>query len=183
MTTSLPEFGYTRWGLDIVRHAEPLDTRTPNAQAPRARSIARNNGVALTLDGRVVRALVQRGGQASVAHLEFAPMPHATAATLGTLLGTTTILDDDIHQRATAGGFEVGTRLDNCDCSCSARTERCVHILAALYALAAHVDADPHAALTLQGYGSDDVAESEDAEVRAPHWIPLSAVDVSGFFG
>ena len=81
MTSTPAEFGFTRWGAEIVRLAEPISARGPNASAPRARSVARNGGVTLTVDGRSVSGLVQRGGEASMAHLEFDAMSPATATT------------------------------------------------------------------------------------------------------
>ena len=58
-------FGFTTWGADLVRIAEPISASTPNTHAPRARMIARNGGVGLEIDGRQVTARIHRGGEAS----------------------------------------------------------------------------------------------------------------------
>lgn len=183
---STNEFGYTVWGADVVRIAEPVTARMPNSMAPRARSIARNNGVTLTIEGRLVTALVHRGETASVAHIEFRPMSAATAVVLTNFLSTELLSTDgephaDIHRMAADAGHPTRPVLDNCDCSCPARTTMCVHVLAALYALAAQVDTDPQIVLRIQDFGVG-APEPERTE-RSPHWTPLTAVDPATYFG
>ncbi|WAC55742.1 hypothetical protein [Gordonia sp. SL306] len=176
------EFGYTPWGADLVRIAEPIATREPNRWAPRARSIARNNGVDLTVDGRLVKAVVHRGADASVAHIEFGQMPPATARAVGELIGSAGEPDEEVHRNATGSGHHPGPVIDNCDCSCTARSTMCVHVLATLYALAAAIDLDPRIALRLQDFGDRPGAALEDDAV-IPQWIPLTAFDSRSYYG
>ncbi|WP_055475856.1 SWIM zinc finger family protein [Gordonia sp. HS-NH1] len=191
MTAGPPaEFGFSRWGAEIVRLAEPISTRSPNQLAPRARSVARNGGVTLTVDGRSVSGLVQRGGEASVAHLEFGPMTSATASALRELLGASTEPTDDMYHRLVEAAAWSPAGLDVADCSCRARGDRCLHILATLYALAAAVDREPALALRLRDFegsldgSSVDAAPDPDAPSSRipPRWSALTAFDVRDYW-
>lgn len=146
-------FGFTTWGADLVRIAEPISASTPNTHAPRARMLARNGGVTLQFDGGRVTALVHSGASASVAHLEFAPMAPAVAP-IREELGSRTEPDDAVHAALIARGLRPAPVLDAADCSCTARSTMCVHVLAAAYALATLVDHEPVTALTIQTYGA-----------------------------
>lgn len=177
MTT---EFGFTAWGADIVRIAEPIEASTPNTSAPRARSIARNGGVTVNVDGRQVTAHVHRGGSASIAHLEIAAMDASVMAALREEIGTRTEPDDAVHAALRARGLRPQTTLEAADCSCSARARMCVHVLAALYAFAAVVD---HSPATLIGMQSGDATPDNAApDAPAPRWTPVAALDVRDYF-
>ena len=183
------EFGFTTFGAGLVRIAEPISAKLPNKHAPRARMIARGGGVALELDGRQVTARVHRGGSASIAHLEFAAMAPATAGALREALGTRPEPDDAVHAAVRAAGHDPAPALEAADCSCTARTTMCVHVLAALYALAVLVDNEPNTVLALQGYGTGasgaavtDAGADGAAERPAPRWIPLTVVDARNYF-
>lgn len=180
------EFGYTRWGMDWVRLAEPLRQTRPDPLLPRARSIARNDGVRPEWEGRIVRAHIHRGGQASVVHIELAPLPRAALTALPALVGAErTLLTDEMHTAVLAAGIPVAPEPTAIDCSCSARTARCLHVLATFYALARRVDEDPRLSLDLQGYGHPEhnAAPGESGgESDAPRWVPLNTLDPAAFF-
>ncbi|WP_143965479.1 hypothetical protein [Gordonia zhaorongruii] len=182
MTT--PEFGFTAWGADIVRIAEPITTSTPNVLAPRARRIARNDGVTLAVDGRQVTAHVHRGGQASVAHLEMTTMDGAVATAARELMGPRTEPDDAVHAALRERGLHPAPSIEAADCSCRARTMMCVHVLAALYALASLIDHEPSTVLTIQSFRTaDSVPAGDVAQSRPiPRWTPLAALDVRGYY-
>ncbi|OUC76196.1 SWIM zinc finger family protein [Gordonia lacunae] len=190
MTGSPAEFGFSRWGAEIVRLAEPIATRSPNPLAPRARSVARNGGVTLTIDGRSVSGLVQRGGDASMAHLEFDPMTSVTASALRDLLGPSTEPTDDMHRRVVEAAAWSAADLDVADCSCRARGDRCLHILATLYALAAAIDREPALALRLRGFEepldgapADSPSDAGGPTGRTPpRWSALTAFDVRDYW-
>lgn len=184
MTTTPAEFGFSAWGAEIVRLAEPLSTRTPNPLAPRARSIARNGGVTLTVDGRHVEGLVQRGGEASVAHLEFSAMTSTTAVVLRDLLGSSAEPSDEVHRRLKESGAWSPAVLDVTDCSCRARGDRCLHILAGLYAVAAAVDRQPSLALELRDFRAATDDSPTDSGTCSPgsRWVSLTAFDVADYY-
>ncbi|MFJ1456619.1 hypothetical protein [Nocardia sp. N2S4-5] len=177
------DFGYTAWGRDWVRLAEPLSVTRPEPLLPRARRIARNDdGVELEIGGRTVRAAIHRGAQASVTHVELAPLPAARIAAITAHLPPGTAeLSDDVHETLRAAGISVAPRLLNSDCSCSARKSRCLHLLATCYALARRVDENPWLALDLQGYR--DTAAPGDSDTAPPRWTPLETIDPATFFG
>lgn len=175
------EFGYTAWGMDWVRLAEPLRQTRPDTLLPRARSIARNNGVQTTIEGHVIRATIHRGGQASVTHLEVAPLPRSATVAIAEIIPDTTVLTDDMHRALVTAGTSPAPVLAGTDCSCSARSARCVHVLAVYYDLARRVDEDPRLALDLQGYFRA-APQDPATPVEAPRWTPLNALDPADYF-
>lgn len=168
------EFGFTRFGADVVRLAEPLTGTTPNAAAPRARSLARHRAVTVTIEGRIVTGRVQRAEQASVARLEFAPMAPSTATALIAAMGDATEPDDAVYAQLPGSALTPG--LAAADCSCRGRGERCLHILATLYALATVIDHEPRTVLGL--YDITATTASTDA---APRWVSLGSLDVADY--
>ncbi|WP_067813390.1 SWIM zinc finger family protein [Nocardia inohanensis] len=179
------DFGYTRWGKDWVRLAEPLKQSKPEPLLPRARSIARNGAVQLVIDGNTVRANLHRGSEASVTHLEFAPFGHATVEALHAVIPAGALtLGDELREAVSAAGIKVTPELVASDCSCRARNARCLHLYAALYAIVLRVDENPWLALDLQGYRSGGVAEADGEEaIAAPRWTPIDTLDPVAYFG
>ncbi|BDT90142.1 MULTISPECIES: SWIM zinc finger family protein [Nocardia] len=175
------EFGYTAWGMDWVRLAEPLRQTRPDPLLPRARSIARNNGVLATVEGRVVRATIHRGGQASVTHLEVAPLSRQTITAVAGIVPDLPVPTDDMHRAITAAGISIAPVLAGADCSCAARKARCVHVLAVYYEMARQVDEDPRLGLAIQGY-FDAVPRDADESTPQARWTPISALDPQRFF-
>ncbi|WP_280247833.1 SWIM zinc finger family protein [Nocardia abscessus] len=175
------EFGYTPWGMDWVRLAEPLRQTRPDPLLPRARSIARNNGVQAVVEGQVVRATIHRGGQASLTHVEVAPLPRKTIAAIAGIVPDPAVLTDEAHRALGAAGVSLAPRLAGTDCSCTARSPRCVHVLAVYYEMARQVDENPRLALAVQGYFA---ATPQDCDESAPaaRWTPISALDPRRFF-
>ena len=62
MSSVTAEFGYTPWGRDFLRIAEPTDVTKPEPLLPRARSLARNAMTDVRVEGRLIRGTVVRGG-------------------------------------------------------------------------------------------------------------------------
>ncbi|MEV0462625.1 hypothetical protein AB0I30_18855 [Nocardia tengchongensis] len=179
------EFGYTAWGRDWVRLAEPLRLTKPEPLLPRARSIARNNGVRIELEGTVVRAHIHRGNEASITHLELTSFPRTTIDTIAAVVPADALtLSDDLHTAVVAAGISVTPILAATDCSCRARNARCLHMLAACYAVVRLIDETPWLALDLQGYRSTPpAAEAPDTPVSIARWTPIDALDPATFFG
>ncbi|MFE3228722.1 hypothetical protein [Nocardia sp. NPDC059228] len=178
------EFGYTAWGKDWVRLAEPLSLTKPEPLLPRARSIARNNGVRTEVEGTVVRAHIHRGSEASVTHLELTSFPRATIDAIAAVVPADTLtLGDELHAAVIAAGISVTPILASTDCSCRARNARCLHMLATCYAVVRLIDENPWLALDLQGYRSAPPATDTDAPVSVPRWTPIDALDPAVYFG
>ncbi|WP_433632916.1 hypothetical protein [Nocardia sp. CA-120079] len=175
------EFGYTAWGMDWVRLAEPLRQTRPDSLLPRARSIARNSGVQASIEGRIVRAAIHRGGQASVTHLEFAPLSRSAITAISEIIPDTTVLTDEMHRALVDAGISPAPDPAGTDCSCSARTARCVHVLAVFYDMARRVDENPRLALEIQGY-FQAAPQDSTVPVESPRWTPINALDPAGYF-
>ncbi|WP_225726684.1 MULTISPECIES: SWIM zinc finger family protein [unclassified Nocardia] len=176
------EFGYTAWGKDWLRLAEPLRQDRPDPLLPRARSVARNNGVPATVDGRIVRVTIHRGSQASVTHLEIAPLPRATVTAIATLIPDTTVLTDEMYRMLRDADISPAPAIASTDCSCSARNPRCLHLLALLYEITRRVDQNPRLALELQGY-FEAAQDDSDIPVEMPQWVPINSLDPAEYFG
>ncbi|UFS97122.1 hypothetical protein [Nocardia huaxiensis] len=177
------DFGYTAWGKDWVRLAEPLKVTRPDPLLPRARRIARLGEVRLEIDGVHVRASIHYGAKASVTYLELTPLPAATVQAIAEVIPADALtLADELHTALRAAGITVAPVLANVDCSCSARTPRCIHLLVTCYTLALRVDETPWLALDLQGYRLPRTGEEQPAGVPAPRWTPLSTLDPMTFF-
>jgi uncharacterized Zn finger protein len=175
------EFGYSAWGMDWVRLAEPLRQTRPDPLLPRARSIARNHGVQATIEGRIVRGAIHRGGQASVTYVEMAPLPRAAITAIAETIPDPTVLTDEMHRALVTAGTSPAPALTSTDCSCSARTARCVHVLAVFYEIARRVD-QSRVALELQGY-FQAAQEDSAAPVESPRWVPINTLDPADYFG
>ncbi|NNH71136.1 hypothetical protein HLB23_14885 [Nocardia uniformis] len=176
------EFGYTIWGMDWVRLAEPISLTKPEPLLPRARSIARNGGVETEIENTMVRATIHRGSEASVTYLEFAPLPSADIRTIAGLVPAGALsLADELHGAILGAGVTLAPTLASVDCSCRARTERCVHMLATCYTLARQVDENPWLALDLRGYRTGGSAE-DPVEVPVSRWTPLDTLDPAAYF-
>ncbi|MDO3649010.1 hypothetical protein [Nocardia mangyaensis] len=174
------EFGYTAWGRDWVRLAEPIRQTRPEPLLPRARSIARNHGVRTEIEARTVRAHLHRGGQASIAHVEVAPLTRGAVTAIARTIPDPRVLTDEMHRSLLDAGHSPAPTLVSTDCSCSARTDRCVHVLAVLYTIAWQVDENPCLALELQGYF--DATADTDIPVAEARWTSLHSLDPSEFF-
>ncbi|MFH9420521.1 hypothetical protein [Streptomyces sp. NPDC017529] len=178
------DFGYTRWGKDWLRLAEPLRQTRPDPQLPRARRIARDGGVRVTIDGRFVRAVIHRGRTTAVANIEVAPMSQETKAGIARRLsGTRPVLTDELYRAITDAGHPPAPTLTGVDCSCTADTSRCVHVLAVYYEMAQRVDDDPRIALDIQGFFRTS-SESTDVSTTAvpQRWVPLNTLDPADYF-
>jgi len=180
------EFGYTAWGRDWVRLAEPLRQTRPDPKLPRARSIARNSGVLTEIEGGIVRAHIHRGGQASVTHLELEPLSRTTITTIADVLTPEpALLTDDMHRAVLAAGINPAPVLASVDCSCSARNARCLHVVATIYEMARRVDENPRLTLEVQGYDTEATARAQDMDsstTEPPRWTPLSSLDPTTYF-
>ncbi|MFI9510372.1 hypothetical protein [Nocardia sp. NPDC052566] len=174
------DFGYTAWGRDWARLAEPLRQTRPEPLLPRARSIVRNFGVQATIEGRIVRATIHRGNQASVTYLEVSPLPRASAAAIAQAIPDTTVLTDEMHRAVVAAGISLAPVLASTDCSCSARTPRCLHVLSVFYDIARRVDEDPRVALELQGFFQ--AAQDDSPAPAESRWTPIYTLDPAAYF-
>jgi uncharacterized Zn finger protein len=175
------EFGYTRWGMDWVRLAEPLRITRPEPLLPRARSVARSGGVRTEIEGPAIRASIHRGNQASVTHVEATPLSRAEITAISALIpGGTVELGDAEHTAIANAGISLAPPLCVTDCSCSARTPRCLHFLATCYTVARMIDENPWLALDLRGFRST----SEDSTpAPPPRWTPIDMLDPVTYFG
>lgn len=178
------DFGYTAWGKDWVRLAESLRQTRPDPQLPRARRIARDGGVQVTIDGRIVRAVIHRGGKVSVANIEVAPMSQEAIVGISRqLCGVRPVLTDELYRAITDAGHPPAPTLVGVDCSCSADTPRCIHVLAVYYEMARRVDDDPRIALDIQDFfrASSDSTEVSTAVVPQ-RWIALNSLNSADYF-
>lgn len=178
------DFGYTAWGRDWVRLAQPLRQSRPNPALPRARKLARAGGVRVTIAGRIVRGVVERGRTTSTACIEVAPMPRETiAAITDQWCGARPVLTDEVHRAIAEAGHPPAPILASVDCSCSDGTGGCIHVLAVYYEMARRVDDDPRIALDIQEFSRSSSARTRVSTAASPQrWIALNALDPAAYF-
>ncbi|MDX3194136.1 hypothetical protein PV458_37565 [Streptomyces sp. MN03-5084-2B] len=178
------DFGFTAWGRDWVRLAQPLRQTRPNPALPRARKLARAGGVQITIDGRVVRGIVRRSSTTSVTRIEVAPMSQEAVAGITTRLsGPRPVLTDEVHRVITEAGHSPAPVVESVDCSCSAGTGNCLHVLAIYYEMARRVDDDPRIALDVQEFSRAAPAGTRPTAAASPQrWVALNALDPAHYF-
>ncbi|GIJ70647.1 SWIM zinc finger family protein [Virgisporangium ochraceum] len=176
------EFGATPWGRAWVRTVEPT-TGPPNTLLPRARSLARNHAVTLSVTAGRVDATVAVTGTTHRAHLHVPLWTEQTVeAALRLVAGHGDAVAGDLPDAVEAEfrrhGIAVAVRPDECTSGCDCRTRRrpCVHVLATVYALAQCVDERPAVLLDLFTSGAATPARSTD-------WIALTDLDAAHFYG
>jgi uncharacterized Zn finger protein len=177
-----PEFGATAWGRAWVRTIERTD-RPPNPLLPKARSLARNQAVTLSVTpGRVDADVVDRGAAHRV-RIDVPRWPEPTRAEAARLVAdaghrglATGDLPDAIEAQLRGRGIATAAtpEADTSGCDCRTRRRPCVHVLAAVYALAQLVDERPALAVELRS-----------VEVAAPssEWIPVTHLHATAFYG
>ncbi|EIV92160.1 SWIM zinc finger-containing protein [Frankia sp. QA3] len=178
------DFGYLMWGRDWVRFAEPLRQTRPDPQLPRARRMARDGKVQVTIDGGIVRAVVEHGRKPSVVTIEVAPMSREAIVEISRRLsGVQLALTDELYRAITDAGHPPAPALAGVDCSCPADTSRCIHVLAVYYAMAQRVDDDPRVTLDVQGYFRTSSESAEAFTAATPRrWIALNALNPADYF-
>lgn len=181
------DFGYTVWGRDWVRLAEPLSQTRPDPQLPRARGLARDGHVQVTIDGGTVHAVVRHGRNTLQADIEIAPMPKEASDEISRRLsGGQPALTDDLYRALVDAGHPFAPKLVGVGCSCPAGTPRCVHVLAVFYDMARRIDDDPRTALDVRGFfrAPADTSNTTAASTAATpqRWIALNALDLGEYF-
>lgn len=178
------DFGYTLWGKDWVRFAEPLLQSRPDPRLPRARRIARDGKVRVTIDGPSVHAVVHHGRSTPAVSMEVAQMSQEAMVGISRRLsGVRPALTDELYCALADEGHRPVPNLDSVDCSCSADTSRCIHVLAVYYDMALRIDDDPRIALEIQGFfraPSNNTARPTAATQQ--RWIALNTLKPADYF-
>lgn len=149
------EFGVTAWGREWTRLAQPTKITRPNPAIPRARSLARNDGVDdLVLTAGSVTASFAGKKDSHVTltcPLWDARQAAAAAEVVGTAGGD---LPDALHAELLERGVAIAPSADDVapTCDCAQRARPCVHILATYFEVARRLDENPRLALALRGF-------------------------------
>ncbi|AOS63618.1 hypothetical protein [Actinoalloteichus hymeniacidonis] len=187
----IAEYGATVWGKAWLRTVETTSVTTSNALLPRARSLVRNDAVTvLTIGPGLVEAevLVKSGVQR--VRIELAVWAAPVRAEADRLIGAAReqhaglaagdlpdSLAEDLRRHAVPVAVPAQEQLVRC--SCPARTPRCVHVLACLYALVQRIDEEPVLAVVLRSPGT----AVADTPTAPPDRILLADIEVAGFYG
>ncbi|OZF41026.1 hypothetical protein CH294_02315 [Rhodococcus sp. 14-2483-1-1] len=177
------DFGYTAWGRDWVRLAQPLRVTRPDPRLPRARALAKGGNVEVTISAGKIRGAVEHGRTTPEVSIEVAPMPSPALNIISTQLqGTRTILTDEMYSECTDRGHPPVPTLTRVECTCSDSTGRCVHVLAVFYDMARRIDDDPRLALDIQDFVRA-TSGSTQGDAAVPHrWIALDGLDPADYF-
>jgi uncharacterized Zn finger protein len=177
------EFGATPWGRVWLRTVESTAMAAPNPLLPKARSLARNHAVAVTVetnrlvaDVTVYRVQIDLppwsdDKQGEAARLTVKALADNRGLAVGDLPDT---LEADFRHHGI--GLAVGLDEQVAVCDCRTRKRPCVHILATIYAFSLLVDERPALAIELRS-STVDIAMPGD-----PDWIPLVDLDPGTFY-
>lgn len=188
-TTPQPAaFGSTPWGKDWIRRVEPIAVTRPNPMLPRARSLVRNDAVAV--DHNKVgefRCVVSAGKKSETAVLS---LPRYSATERKSLLrilarhtrggATSGDLPDEVHAELIASKLSPVPDATEASCTCSGRIDPCLHVTAATYAVGLIVDQMPTSALAARGVDLSATSGPADFPRR---WMSIESLDSTAFFG
>lgn len=170
-----------------LRTVERTD-EMPNPLLPKARSIARNQRVALDVAPGLVTAAVSDDGKIATVRVELPTWPddigetalshvrQSKASNPGALAGD---LSDSLADDLVEAGVPIAVSLNEAVATCDCRTRKrpCAHILATIYALTLRIDERPHLAVELR------TGRTANAEPVDPGWIPLTQIAPATFYG
>lgn len=174
------EFGVTLWGRGWLRVVEPISA-VPDSKLPSARRLARDIDEDLRIEPGRVAALIE----AERVEIEVPTWTDAEREVIDRLVESSGVrasagdLPDALVGELRSAGIEVACRPEElrANCSCRSRTEKCRHVLAAIYAVVLLVDQQPTRAVTLRSPRSERVQALID-----PDWISLDEVEADRFF-
>ncbi|MCO1581183.1 SWIM zinc finger family protein [Crossiella sp. SN42] len=175
----IAEHGVTAWGHAWLRTVEPTRVTRPNPSLPRARNLARGDGIT---DLTMAPGLLTAGSGQYRVRIEIPLWPAEPAALAAKLLADLPPslvlgdLPDSLAAELRAHDIDIAPPPEELTphCDCRDRRPLCVHVLAALYALVQAVDERPALAVELRGV---------TATTTDPDWIPVSELSVAGFYG
>lgn len=188
-TTPQPAtFGSTPWGKDWIRRVEPIAVIRPNPMLPRARSLVRNDAVAV--DSSKIggfRCVVSAGKKVEIAQVSVPRYGAAERKSVLRILARYTRggiasgdLRDEVHAELVARKLPPVPDTCETSCTCSGRIQPCLHVTAATYAISLIADQIPMSALAVRGVDLTATSTSTDSPRR---WMPIESVDATAFFG
>lgn len=177
------DFGYTLWGRDWVRLAQPLRVTRPDPRLPRARALAHSTKVEVTISAGRIRGTVEHGRTTPEVRIEVAPMSSPALNIVTTQLrGSRTILTDEMYRVCAERGHPPLPTLTRVECTCSDSTGRCVHVLAVFYAVARRIDDDPRLALDIQAFVCPSTDSTREDAAVPQRWTTLDHLDPADYF-
>ena len=170
------DFGYTAWGRDWVRLAQPLRVTRPDPRLPRARALAKGGKVEVTIGAGKIRGTVEHGRTTREVSIEVAPLSGPALSLIGTQART--VLTDEMYRECTELGHPPVPVLTHVECSCPDSSGRCLHVLAVFYDMAQRIDDDPRLALDVlaPSHGTHETAAVPQ------RWTALAALDPAEYF-
>jgi uncharacterized Zn finger protein len=188
-TTPQPAaFGSTPWGKDWIRRVEPIAVTRPNPMLPLARSLVRNDAVAV--DPSKIgefRCVVSAGKKVETAVISLPRYGAGERKLVLRILArltrggiTSGDLPDEVHAELVASTLPPVPDATETSCTCSGRTDPCLHVTAATYAVSLIVDQMPASALAARGIDLSATTASTDFPRR---WMPIVSVDAAAFYG
>ncbi|OZC70819.1 hypothetical protein CH251_16950 [Rhodococcus sp. 06-462-5] len=167
---------------------EPIAVTRPNPTLPRARSLVRNEAVALD-HNRIgeFRCVVSAGKKIETAVLSLPRYSERERKSVLRIVArhtrggvTSGDLPDEVHAELIASKLSPVPEATETSCTCSGRIEPCLHVTAATYAISLIVDQMPTSALAVRGVDLAAAITSKDVPRR---WMPIDNLDGTAFFG
>lgn len=89
-------------------------------------------------------------------------------------------LPDEVHAELVARKLPPVPDTCETSCTCSGRTQPCLHVTAATYAISLIADRIPMSALAVRGVDLTATSTSTDSRRR---WMPIESVDATALYG
>lgn len=170
------DFGYTAWGRDWVRLAQPLRVTRPDPRLPRARALAKGGKVEVAIGAGSIRGTVAHGRTTPEVSIDVAPISELASSTIG--VHSRTVLTDEMYRACTELGHSPVPVLTRVECTCPDNSGRCIHVLAVFYDMARRIDDDPRLALDVL-----TTSDRGDESAAVPQrWTALDALDPAEYF-
>lgn len=183
----------TWWGKAWVRSFEETVLEPQDLITARALSRSGRLGAVMVISGMASAVMDPGSPTAVIAQVRVRRLDDAEWATFATEAsreaGFLAALESgelpaDLIENADQAGVEIVPGPGDLDtgCECDSWAQPCLHVLALLYQLARHIDADPYVLLLLRGRtrdqvrdpGSATLAEAGDAAARAATILALA---------
>ncbi|MFI6581596.1 hypothetical protein [Embleya sp. NPDC050493] len=171
-----------------MRTVESTVVAAPNPLLPKARSLARNHAVTLTVEGGRIDAAVVTSGRPHRVRIDVPRWSAREQADAERLIAEALAdhrglapgdLPDTLEADLRHHDVGIAPALADLDAGCECRTRQrpCVHVLTTLYALSQQLDERPVLAVELRSSGAKPATPPD------PDRIEITAIDVAGFYG
>ncbi|MDN5604512.1 MAG: hypothetical protein L0G59_03705 [Kocuria sp.] len=174
------EFGMTLWGRAWLRIVERISS-APSPKLPNARRLARGIDDAIRVESGLITAVIETNSVEIAVPLwtenELATVEEKLSSS--NVRGAGGDLPDALVEDVKTAGVDIACELDRLQvtCTCRSRTDKCVHVFAAIYGAVLAIDQQPTRAVIVRSPRRESGRTLIDSD-----WIALEDIEVGPFF-